>query len=247
LEILFFALLYHGVFTLDAAAQDPAATFEAANKLYEQGNYSDAAALYEKLTARGQSSPVLLFNLGNACFKSGQVGKAIAAYRQAEQLNPRDPDIRANLQFARNQIQGPTIAPSATQRWLTTLTLNEWTVLAASAAWLFFLVLGLLQWRPALKRPLRVPVILLALATIFLGCCLAADYSQTRLTRTAIVTARDAVVRHGPLDESQTAFTVHDGAELLVLDRKDDWLQVSIDPRRIGWVRRDQVLFPIRS
>ena len=27
-----------------------------------------------------------------------------------------------------------------------------------------------------------------------------------------------------------------------VLDRKDDWLLVTTDPRRIGWLRRNQVL-----
>jgi hypothetical protein len=27
-----------------------------------------------------------------------------------------------------------------------------------------------------------------------------------------------------------------------VLDRKDDWLLVTTDPRRTGWLRRNQVL-----
>jgi hypothetical protein len=35
---------------------------------------------------------------------------------------------------------------------------------------------------------------------------------------------------------------VHDGAELQILDQKGDWLQISTDPQRIGWLRRDQVL-----
>jgi len=32
-----------------------------------------------------------------------------------------------------------------------------------------------------------------------------------------------------------------------VLDQKDDWLQVSADPRRIGWLRREQVIPASRS
>jgi hypothetical protein len=39
-------------------------------------------------------------------------------------------------------------------------------------------------------------------------------------------------------------FTVHDGAELQVLDRKDDWLQVSVGTGRIGWLKQDRVLLP---
>ena len=39
----------------------------------------------------------------------------------------------------------------------------------------------------------------------------------------------------------------HDGAELRVLDRKDDWLQVSDGARRIGWVKRSEVATVNRS
>jgi len=52
-------------------------------------------------------------------------GRAIAAYRQAERMTPRDPDARANLQFARNQVQGPTLPAGRWERLLGTLSLNE--------------------------------------------------------------------------------------------------------------------------
>jgi uncharacterized protein YgiM (DUF1202 family) len=46
-------------------------------------------------------------------------------------------------------------------------------------------------------------------------------------------------VRNSPLDQSPSTFSAQDGAELRVLDSKDDWLQVTDDTRRIGWVKRD--------
>ena len=76
----------------------------------------------------------------------------------------------------------------------------------------------------------------------FLCICVAAALRETRFARTAIVITSEAVVRYGPLAESPTAFTVHDGAELRVLDQKDEWLQVTAGPRRTGWLRRDQAL-----
>ena len=72
--------------------------------------------------------------------------------------------------------------------------------------------------------------------------CVGATLRETRFTRTAIVITSEAVVRYGPLAESPTAFTVHDGAELRVLDQKDEWLQVNAGPNRVGWLRRDQAL-----
>ncbi len=227
-----------------ALAEAPTAGFDAANRLYERGQYADAAAAYQRLLPTGEASPALFFNLGNAFFKAGQMGRAIAAYRQAERLAPRDPDVRANLQFARNQVQGPSAPPGRWQRGLSSLTVNEWTDLTAGVFWLAFLLLAAGQWRPEWQRRLRAYAAVSAGAGVALGACLALAVADDPARRTAIVVAREAVVRTGPLDESQSAFTVYDGAELRVLDRKEDWLQVSAGGRRLGWLKRDAVLAP---
>ncbi len=235
------------LFQAHARADLSTNAFESANKLYEEGKFAEAASAYQKLAQSGQASAALYFNLGNAFFKSSQIGRAIAAYRQAEQITPRDPDLRANLQFARNQTQAPTLSPGRWQRWLGRLTLNEWTLLAAGAVWLWFLLLAILQWRPALRPTLRGYLYGLAAVCLALSACVLFTLRETRFTRTAIVITREATVRYGPLAESPAAFTVHDGAELRVLDQKDEWLQVSAGPRRIGWLRRDQTLLHPRS
>jgi len=242
--VLALILLLGAWLPLPARAEAATGGFESANKLYEEGKYADAAAAYQKLTESGMVSAPLYFNLGNAWFKSGQIGRAIAAYRQAQQITPRDPDLRANLQFARNQISGPTLSPSRWQRWLGRLTLNEWTLLASGAVWLWLLLLAILQWRPALRPSLRGYVLALAAIAALFCACAAASLRQTRFLRTAIVVTGEATVRYGPLAESPAAFTVHDGAELRVLDQKDEWLEVSAGPRRTGWLRRDQILLP---
>jgi len=243
-SFLSLTLLFTVLLPLSSQAALPNAAFEAANKLYEEGKFAEAAAAYENAVQSGQVSAALFFNLGNAWFRSGQIGRAIAAYCQAEQVTPRDPDLRANLQFARSQTPSPTLLPSRWQRWLGRLTLNEWTVLAAVGLWLWLLLLAVLQWRPALRPVLRTYAFLLAVLAALLCACAAAALRETRFTPTAIVIAREATVRYGPLAESPSAFTVHDGAELRVLDQKDEWLQVSAGPRRIGWLRRDQTLLP---
>jgi tetratricopeptide (TPR) repeat protein len=222
-------------------AESSAGAFDAANQLFEQGKFTDAATAFHRLAQSGQVSEPLYFNLGNAWFKANRLGRAILAYRQAEQLAPRDPDLRANLQFARNQVQGPTLAISTWHRWLGRLTLNEWTLLAAATVWLWFLLLALGQWQKAWKPLLRTYVFALGLLAFLLCLGFAAAFHQDRLARTVIVTAGDVVVRQSPYSEAQSVFTVHDGAELEVLDQKDEWLQIRTDPRRFGWLRRDQV------
>jgi len=222
-------------------AADVSSDFDAANNLYAQGRFTDAAAAYEKLLQAGQVSPAIYFNLGNARFKAGEPGRAIAAYRRAEQLAPRDPEIRANLQFVRDQIQGPTQSPGRSERALGRLTTNEWTALAAAAFWVSLLLAAAMQLRPAWRPLLKNWLWAAGVATVLAAGCLATLLSA-HSTPTAIVISRDATVRNGPLDESPGAFTVHNGAELAVLDTKDGWLQVTVGDRRVGWLKREHAL-----
>ncbi len=224
-------------------AADLNAAFDAANKLYEEGKYAEAVVAYEKLIQSGQVSDALYFNLGNACYKAGQTGRAIAAYRQAERLSPRDPSLRFNLQFVRKKVNGSDSVPGQWwQRWLARLTLNEWTLLTSIAVWTWFLLLALTQWRPELKRALRSYKFASSMAGCLLGLCLGASLHDYYFNQSAVVIAREAIVRNGPLDESQSAYSVQDGTELTVLDQKDDWLQVSDSRERVGWLKRNQVL-----
>jgi tetratricopeptide (TPR) repeat protein len=226
---------------LPLRAADIVSGFEQANKLYEEGKYSLAAKAYDKLIENGSVSEAIYFNRGNALFKLGQIGRAIASYREAQQLAPRDPDVRANLQFARSQARGgEPYREGIWQRYLEFFSINEWTLLTVAALWIFFALLAAGQWRPdrGLRRWYLVAASAILLPGISLACALNTDYFST----TAIVVTGEAEVRNGPLDESQTAFKVRDGAELNVLDRKDDWLQVLDAGQRVGWLRQNQVL-----
>ena len=100
-----------------SAAADVSADFTTANKMYAEGKFAEAAGAYEQIiqsTSRdGTASAALYFNAGNAEFKLGHLGRAIAAYRRAAWLNPRDSEVLGNLGFARNQVQRATVRPAA--------------------------------------------------------------------------------------------------------------------------------------
>src|ERR1700743_1541911 len=155
-------------------AADVPSNFDAANTLYNEGKFSDAATAYDKLLASGNCSEAIYFNRGNALLKQGQVGRAIASYLQAQQLAPHDPALRANLQVARVRARGGQ--PFQLDRWRSffgKLSLNEWTVLAVIAFWLLFLLLAALQWRPTLKPALRSYCFAVGAVVVVLGICLA--------------------------------------------------------------------------
>ena len=230
--------------TANSNAVNMTAEFERANKLYEQGKYAEAMAAYENLVSAGAHASSIWFNLGNAAYKSGLIGRAIAAYRMAERREPRDSALRANLQFVRTKVYSDerTRVPV----WLNIIrvaTVNEWTVLAASLLWLFFAVLAcgeLLQKR--YPKTAATAFTLFVLSAVALGCAF-----RDQTAPQAIVIAKEATARFGPLDESQPAFQLRDGSELTVLSVKGEWIEGRDVEKRVGWIRRDAVvLLPSR-
>ncbi len=234
-------MLFVLVFAGRVFAAEVNTEFNAANKLYSEGKFAAAATAYEKILQTGAVSPALWFNYGNAEFKTGNLGKAIVAYRRAELLAPRDDEVRANLDFAHKQVEGPTVRGSRWENWLGTLTLNEWTLLAAAAFWLTFGLSAARQIRPALRSRLRGLTTGVVLVTILSCAGLGAAATVHFSKQTAVVTVAEATARSGPFAEAQDVFKANNGAELIVLNRRDNWLQVSDGSGRIGWLSAKQV------
>jgi tetratricopeptide (TPR) repeat protein len=236
-------LVFLGLFclgsNLDAAS--PEAEFERANLLYDQAKFREAADAYMQLVREGEASMAVYFNLGNALFKSGQLGRAIAAYRLVEANRPRDPDVRANLRFALAQVQGPSFEDPYLLQWIRRLSLNEWTALTTLGFWAAMILLALGQWRPRLRTGASRYAMVASLFTLFCGACLAISAYQAFSVPRAIVIAPEASVLRGPIEESETVFTVHDGAELRVLDVRNEWGQVTAGQGRSGWIKLAQV------
>jgi tetratricopeptide (TPR) repeat protein len=229
------------IFSQKSFAADTSADFAAANKLYAEGKFAEASSGYDAILKTGAQSPALLFNAGNAAFKAGHLGQAIAAYRQAELLTPRDAELRANLAFVRNQVQGATLRASRWQNWVNTLTLNEGALLTAAFFWAMFGMLALRQLKPALAPKLRTATRLTVALTIFSSTVLALQAANRFNAAIAVVTSDQATARSGPFNEAQSVFTARDGAELKVLNQHDDWVQVANNAGKIGWLSRKQV------
>lgn len=241
-ELFFLALL--AAICVEAAGAS-SSRFDEANRLYEERKYPQAVAAYQTLLTNGATSAELLFNLGNAHFKNGEIGRAIFRYRQAARLAPRDPDIQANLRFARDSIGGSnSISETILHRVATILTLNELSLATAILLWLWLGLLILRQLRPSLRVQLRTTTTICAVLFLGAACWLLFAWFHSR-QQTAIVVSREAIVHLGPLDESQTAFSAPDGTEMRVLDHRDKWLQVSDRQNRVGWVKTGPVIvFP---
>lgn len=231
------------LFTWPARGANPisAQSFDQANKLYEQKQYSKAFSVYEDLIQRGAFSPAILFNSGNAAFKSKQIGKAIALYREALQLAPRDPDIQANLRFARNLVENGSQASPWTDRFSRIFTMNELSIIVAVSLWLWFGLLAVREWRPGLRPALRGYTLLSGLLLATFSIWLAAVAIAAIKDHPGVIIANEAAARYGPLDESQVAFTLRDGSEVQILAARPGWVEIKDSRGRHGWVAHSSI------
>ena len=232
-------LLAAALLLADSSAASEA-QFEEANRLYETGQFAEAATLY-RAAGTNRVSANLLFNLGNAHYKAGQLGQAMAAYHRSLRLDPRNPETQANLRFAREQANTQPPALTLRQRWLRNLSLGEWTALASAAITLLLLLLAARQLKPGAFEGnpswIRLPALGALAAALLLALAASDHFSDSR----AFVIEAKAVVRNGPLEESPESFKATDGTELLVHDRKGDFLEVETSLGEKGWIHSGDV------
>lgn len=220
-------------------------TFFHGNQLYGEAKYADAAAEYEKVLATGVESPALYFNLGNAYFKTGDIGQTILNYERARQFMPGDPDLRANLNFAREQSgdDDPTplwvkvLLPLADRVGTETLL---WA--AAGAVALVFLLLAAAQlWLPA-RRTLGG----IAVASGVLGAVLWTSAGYRLLTldwpTVGVVIGKGTVpVRFEPQASGTMHFEAKPGVVVRIVGEREGWVQVERNDGRRGWAPSERI------
>ncbi len=212
-----------------------------ANQLYETGQFSEAAAAYQALVDAGADDGALYYNLGNAYYKSGDLGRAILNYRRAQLLRPRDSDVEANLQLAREQTidklesDGDSFIDSIRHILVEWTTLNEAAVIMLGI-WLAFcamIVAAILRprWRRGLRYAIGVVAVVLLVGIISSGIRLSDSHDDD-----AVVVMPSVEAHSGPGDDYLTEFTLHSGAEVRVLEQRNNWTRISLPGNLQGWL-----------
>ena len=218
-------------------------TFADAAKAYDENRLPDAIRGWQALADEGQALPEVLFNLGNAHYRNGDLGEAILAYRRAQRLAPRDPDIRANLGFAAQSagIELPARKPLAAL--LLDFSRAEWLGFGAACFWLLGLTLAAwivwprfrFAWRPAAAA--LAALLLVALAGL-------AAYRDLARRPECVVRIANQKVLSSPLETATPLLALPAGALVRQVDERGNWIEVQADAVR-GWLPA-AALAPVR-
>ena len=229
-----------------ALAQVPSPTdlMAEANGQYERGEYTDAAQRYEALIDSGYEDATLYYNLGNAYFKRGDLGRAVLNYLRAEELSPRDADIRANLDLARGRAVdhvesgGGSLFASVSnvaRRWLT---VGEMGVLSLLLWVASALALGtLIVWRAVPRRTaVRNGAIVSSAATLLSLLLLLSMLYANPNDDSAVIVESTVDVVSGPGEQYETEFTLHSGAQVRLVDSRQGWVRIALPGDDLqGW------------
>jgi tetratricopeptide (TPR) repeat protein len=235
-----FALTLLSLFCLNGFAKD----LPSANKAFADGDFESAKTQYQDLLKADPNNPYLHYDLGNAYFKLGKLGKATASYYRAYRLLPRNSDIRYNLSLAlkrSGQKLVPEGIPDMVHRLYNWFSYSELRGIMCFFIWIlaiaFALRLTLLKKNPALDKTISVSLILIAA----FGIWTFAKY-LTRLKNPVVTIDPSAEIKSGPGMNFLTSATVPEGHILELVDAKDDWAFVVSKEKDVsGWIKNSEV------
>ncbi len=216
--------------------------FAQAQRAFDAGDYAAAAKAYEQVIATDSVSPELFYNTGNAYFRAGRLGPAIANYERALQLRPGYRAARENLEHALEQTPRKLAKPLPSE-WEQSLLFWHYSLsprLAeglAAMSWLFFWgALAVRRWR-ALSYT-RVAAVMLGIASVALAASAWAKHHPAPL---AVASAAKIQVHYANTESSTVRFELQEG-DRVALDgvREGDWIHVRTASGEEGWARRAQ-------
>lgn len=221
--------------------------FRMANKFYEDKDYASAIRLYENLLKQGLESAALYFNLGNAYFKSGDLGYATLYYLRAKRLAPGDEDIQQNLEFARQfarvQMEGVALNPinSFVASLVDTYRLS-FLAWVTSSLFILFIFLLMARWGTGLNNSaIRAAMVFVLLLLVAVASLTAFKYRHDYLTRRGVIIAEESPVLTGPSEQSDVELDGAPGLIVEILDESGDYYSVLFENKRRGWIRKELV------
>jgi len=226
--------------------------FRTANTAAARGEVEAARDLYGRAILRferiaregGVRNGKLYYNIANAYFRKGELGRAILNYRRSARLIPADSNLRENLDYARS-LRLDKIEVESEKRLLETLFFWHYTwptkvrfllfVLFFALVWLLLIIARLAPRSPGLRVGMVLCIILcsamLVSATV--------SSARTALVKEGVITAEEVVARKGDGESYQPSFTdpLHEGTEYTVRDQRGGWSRIRLLDGRECWIK----------
>jgi len=227
-----------------AAHQD----FSKLNELYRAENYEEAYKGYAAGLAKDRNNPKLWYNAGNALYRMNRLGDAVYAYSKSFLLNPRDGDVRFNLEYVMRQT-GQAFVPEGTPKLLYVMfylfSAAELKAIVIVLFWTTMLAacFCVMTQGKARRFSLRVMIIAFALLIANGGWAWARHYSQFSSSAAVITKPGGLKLFSGPGENFRECATAPEGRIVRILSGTDEkYYEIGLTAEGIsGWALRNGV------
>lgn len=222
---------------------DNNALWTGANQAYIDGDFALALQGYSAIENRGYYSARLYYNMGNAYFKSGNIGKAILYYNRALVVSPSMDDARYNLEIAEAQTKDKiAVVPQFfLKRWMQSLrsvmSCNAWSVISLvfMGLSLALLLLFLLGTRLPIRKLGFYGTIISALLFVATTAFAISSRNDILNRKQAIVMSSAISVKSSPDSDATDLFVLHEGTKVTVSSEVEGWSEITIADGKKGW------------
>lgn len=219
--------------------------YQKANNFYQEGEFETALNAYRDIVDAGLESSDLYYNMGNAAYRSNNIGYAVLYYEKALKLDPSHKDALHNLDFiSRFRVDTFEQVPELFFRsWTSALVKifseQVWSILAII---LFIIILVnlliyLFSHRLFIKKAGFVTAVVgMVLFIISFSSGLAQHRNITR-PDAAIILSPSVVVKSSPSDTGTELFILHEGTRVRVNEEVSGWHNIRVIDGREGWIQ----------
>lgn len=221
--------------------------FFRANRQYDDGNFREAAGLYEQLLSQGVQGGNIYYNLGNAYYKMGKKGKALINYERAKKLIPNNEDLFANISFINSVMdvkQPREIYPMHQKIWLDLrdiVSVRMWFFISTALFFTVCLLLGagFLNYRFR-GRSHMLSGILLFLFVISLVLFID-SYNANKHFKAGIIIIPETDVRYSPSYSGVVAFKLVEGMRAQIIRKQGQWSHIRLNKQKSGWIESEAI------
>jgi len=229
---------------------------EEANTLFSQANdlsttsaekaktlYQKSALRYERALKEGElKNGMLYYNLGNAYYQAGDLGRAILNYRRAELYSPNNSNLKQNLAYARQHREDSFEGEEETAALKNLLFFHY--DLPFGTRFTFFSLLFVTFWAScAIALYFKLPSLKWirgisgALSVLFLISLLTDSWSLKNKPE-GVVVAETVIARQGDSESYAPSFEtpLHQGTEFTLQEKRPNWIHAKLSDGRKCWL-----------
>ena len=223
-----------------------------ANKALIAENYDDAIVKYESILKDGYESAELYYNLGNAYYRSEQLGKSIWAYSNALVIAPRNRDVALNLAIANAQIVDRIEMPKSFifitfyRLFKSIMTTYEWILIGSFLIFIKSIHFSVMKFGLFGGKMYKMTSTILISLIILVHIFSLDSYIDKQRKNSAVVISNNVNAYSGPFyGSSSILFQINEGIKVDISNQQQDWVEIILIDGKKGWIPSESIWFMI--